>query len=151
MVGSGAVGALLMNALGLIAALQFQSQRFPRFSPWQMAKSLASIATPLQAFEFLIWAVITGVFITFGIGAAKGSRFRAPAFMAGALVPLGLVSLGHLLNAVWPNTTGPAKAPIMALLLVLYSLGVPWVLGRLIVRWVPAYGVATDTHKTISQ
>ena len=44
MVGSGAVGALLMSALGLIAALQFQSQRFPRFSPWQMAKFLASIA-----------------------------------------------------------------------------------------------------------
>ena len=140
-----------MSAVGLISALQFQSQRFPNFSPWQMAKFLARIATPLQAVEFLIWAVITGVFIALGIGASNGSRSRAAAFIAGALVPIGLVSLGHLLNAVWPNTTRPANAPVMALLVAIYSLGVPWLFGRIIARGVSAYGVTANTQKTISQ
>lgn len=148
----GALGTVLMSAVGLIAALQFQSQRFPHFSPWQMTTFLAHIATPLQAVEFLLWAAITGALMALGFGASTVSRSRAAAaFAAGALVPLGLVSLGHLLNALWSTTTRPADAPLMTLLLALYSLTVPWVFGRLIVHWIPAYGVATETPKTISQ
>ena len=62
----GALGTLLMSALGLFAALQFPSQRF----------------------------------------------------VAGPYVE-------------------PADAPGMALLLALYSLGIPWLFGRLIRRWGP--------------
>jgi len=56
---------------------------------------------------------------------------------AGALVPVGLALFAHQLNRIWPDTIGPTQVPALGGLLALYSLGIPWVLGRLIRRWVP--------------
>jgi hypothetical protein len=142
---AGALGALLMSTVGLLAALQFPSQRFQDFSPWRMLKFLVTLITPLQAFEFSAWVVITGVLIAAGSRRVPINRSRAlAAFAAGALVPIGLVLLGHSLSKFWPNTTGPTDAPLMALLLALYSLGMPWLLGHLI-RRIPASPPFTPT------
>lgn len=131
----GSLGALLMSACALLTALQFQSQRLVGFSPWQMLKFLSTITTPLQALEMGAWGVITGVLMASSSNHVPVNRSRALAALAGgALVPIGLALLGHTLNTIWPDTTGPTDAPLMTLLLALYSLGIPWLLGRLIIR-----------------
>lgn len=132
---AGALGALLMSTAGLLIGLQFQSQRFEGFSPWRMLKFLAALTTPLQGLELGLWIVITGGLIALGSRAVPVNRSRAVAALAtGALVPIGLVLLAHQLSKIWPDTTGPTDAPLMGLILAGYSLGVPWLLGRLVSR-----------------
>jgi hypothetical protein len=141
-----------MSGIGLLAGLQFQTQRLADFSPWQMLKFLASITTPLQWGEFAAWGTITGILIATGVSAASVHRSRAWAVLAAAaLVPIGLVLLAHQLNRIWPNTARPTEVPIMALLLALYSLVIPWLLGRGLARCFATYRKATEQPSTINQ
>jgi hypothetical protein len=136
----GALGVLLMSVGRILVALQFQSQRLPNVSPWHMLTFLAHLTTGMQVLQFLSWAAITGLMIGLGFGASAVTRTRAvTALAAGALVPVGLVVVAHQLNRIWPDTTGPTQVPAMGCLLSVYSLGVPWTLGRLILRWVRPY------------
>ena len=152
MAALGSLGVLLMSVGGLLVGLQFQSQRLQNVSPWHMLTFLASITTRLQLAQILGWAAITGLLIALGVNDSTVSRARAAAALAaGALVPVGLVVLAHQLNRIWSNTTGPTQVPGMACLLALYSLGVPWALGRLIRRWLPVYRVTVDKPMTTSQ
>jgi hypothetical protein len=77
-------------------------------------------------------------------------RAPRPVLAAGALVPVGLALFAHQLNRIWPDTTGPTQVPALGGLLALYSLGIPWALGRLIRRWVRPYPATEQTRK-ISQ
>jgi len=140
-----------MSVGGLLVALQFQSQRFPHFSAWHMFMFLASITTGLQVVQFMVWATVTGLLIALGVNASRVTRVHAAAVLAaGALVPVGLVLLAHQLNRIWPDTIGPTQVPAMAGILALYSLAVPWALGRLIRRWRPV-DRAARTPLRISQ
>ena len=135
----GALGVVLMSVGGIVIAAQFQSQRFLNTPPWQVLTFLAHVITGLQMLQFLSWAAITGLLIGLGLGALAVTRTLAVAALAcGAIVPVGLVVVAHQLNRIWPDTTGPTQVPAMACLLRVYSLGVPWALGRLIRRWVRA-------------
>jgi hypothetical protein len=136
----GSAGAVLMSSGAILVALQFQSQRFQNVSPWHMLVFLARITTGLQVVQFVSWAAITGFLIALGVNAASVSRVRAAAVLAaGALVPIGLALFAHQLNRIWPDTTGPTQVPALGGLLALYSLAIPWALGRLIRRWVPTH------------
>jgi hypothetical protein len=145
----GSVGVLLMGIGGLLVAFRVQYQHFPNVSPWHMLKFLASITTALQWVQLVGWAALTGLLIALGVSASSVPR-AAAALAAGALIPVGLVLWAHQLNRLWPDTTSPTQVPAMAGLLALYVLAVPWALGRLIRRWLPAYP-ATQVNMTISQ
>lgn len=148
----GSLGVLLMSVAGLIVGLQFQSQRFQYVSPWHSLTFIVSLTTSLQYAQILGWMAITGLLIAWGVNASTVTRVRAAAAIAaGALVPVGLVVFAHQLNRIWPDTTGPTEVPALTALLALYSLGVPWTLGRLLQRWVPAYRPTVDRPMTISQ
>ena len=54
-----------------------------------------------------------------------------------------------MLSRVWPETTGPADAPGMALLLALYSLGIPWLFGRLIPVSYTHHGIGLSIVKSV--
>jgi hypothetical protein len=100
----------------------------------------------------ITWAAVTGALVSAGIRRRSiGFPLALAALLTGALVPVGLVLLAGGLNHVWPGTTGPTDAPVMTGLLFAYALVIPWTLGRLIRRWVPAYRPTTDKPMTISQ
>jgi hypothetical protein len=113
---------------------------------WHTARFLLSIVTPGQCVALIAWAATTGALVTAGTwGRAWPARWRSgrlplaafagcAAFVAGALVPMGLTLLSSSLGRVWAGTQGPFGAPVMTLLLVAYSLLIPWLLGRLITR-----------------
>jgi hypothetical protein len=113
---------------------------------WHTAGFLLSIVTPAQCIALIAWSATTGALLAGGTwGRAWPMRWRnarlpflvcaaCAAFVAGALVPMGFTLLAGSLGHVWPNTEGPFDAPVMTLLLVAYSLLIPWLLGRLITR-----------------
>jgi hypothetical protein len=52
---------------------------------------------------------------------------------AGALVPVGLLLFAQLLVHYWPelrDTQGPWNRPQFTLLLIVYGIATPWLLGR---------------------
>jgi hypothetical protein len=126
-----ALGLAATIATGSVIALTPTGRG--RLAWWHVAKLLASMVTWPQWLELLAWAVLTGVLVAAG---ARRHRFRSllalAALIAGALVPVGLVILAKALVRIWPGTTGPMDEPVLTLLLLAYSLVVPWTLGRII-------------------
>jgi len=126
-----AVGLLSTIAIGSIIGLTRTGQR--RLPWWHAAKLLASIVTWPQWLELLAWGVVTGVLVAAGTCRHRFTPFLAlGALIAGALVPVGLVILATALVRIWSGTTGPMDEPVLTLLLLAYSLVVPWTLGRII-------------------
>jgi hypothetical protein len=83
----------------------------------------------------LLWAALTGGVFCLALGP---DAIRMPARLlglaAGALVPLGLFLLAQLLVHYWPEiraTAGPWDRPQFTLLLMIYGIAAPWLLGRL--------------------
>ena len=126
-----ALGLLSTIAIGSIIGL---TRAGPRTLPWwHAAKLLASIVTWPQWLELLAWGVVTGALVSAGTCRHRFTPLLAlSALIVGALVPVGLMILATALVRIWPGTTGPMDEPVLTLLLVAYSLVVPWTLGRII-------------------
>jgi len=127
-----AVGLILMATLGMTTGFWLGMRGT---SWWHFARYLAALMTWPQWLGLIAWAAISGILAAPGV---RRHAFRLPlaltAFMAGALIPVGLVFLAHALNHVWPGTTGPLDQPLLTLMLLVYALVIPWVLGRAISR-----------------
>ena len=106
---------------------------------WHTARFLGSVLTRTQSAALLVWAALTGILVAAGTRARlRNARLPLAAFAAGALVPLGLTLLRGAMGRAWPGLDGPVAAPLMTLLLVVYAVLIPWLLGRLITRATPA-------------
>jgi hypothetical protein len=104
-----------------------------RLPLWHAVKLLASMVTWPQWLELFLWALVTGALVAAGTWRHRfGLRLALCALVAGALVPVGLITLATALVRIWPGTTGPMDEPILTLILLAYSLVVPWTLGRII-------------------
>jgi hypothetical protein len=126
-----ALGLLSTVAIGSIIGLTQTGQQ--KIQWWHAAKLLASIVTWPQWLEFLAWGVATGALVAAGMYRHRfGALLALGALIAGALVPVGLVFLATALVRIWPGTTGPMDQPVLTLLLLAYSLAVPWALGRVV-------------------
>jgi hypothetical protein len=110
---------------------------------WRTARVLWSILTPAQSAALLLWAGITGVLLMTGArGRARHRRVALAAFGGGALVPVGLTLLRAVLGRAWPGLDAPLAASLTTLCLVLYSVLVPWLIGRFITRARPTADTA---------
>jgi hypothetical protein len=125
---AAAVGLLMTATIGMTTGFTLGMRGS---SSWRAARYLAALMTWPQWLGLGAWAVLTGVLVSAGVRRSLvGTLLPVMAFFAGALVPVGLVFFAGALNHVWPGTTGPTDAPALTLLLLLYSLVVPWGLGR---------------------
>jgi hypothetical protein len=123
-----AVGLLMTATIGMTTGFNLGMRGS---SWWRSAHYLAALVTWPQWLGLGAWAVLTGALVATGVRRSLvGTLLPVMALFAGALVPVGLVFLAGALNHVWPGTTGPTDAPALTLLLLLYSLVVPWGLGR---------------------
>jgi hypothetical protein len=126
-----AFGLLSTVAIGSIIGVTHTGQG--RLPWWHAAKLLASIVTWSQWLELLAWGVVTGALVAAGARRhGLTSLLALGALMAGALVPVGLIILANALVRIWPGTSGPMDEPVLTLLLLAYSLVVPWTFGRII-------------------
>jgi len=131
------LGLLSTVAIGSIFGLTRTGER--RLPWWHAAKLLVSIVTWPQWLELFAWGVVTGALLAAGTCRHPFTPLLAlSALIAGALVPVGLVILATELVRIWPGTTGPMDQPVLTLLLIAYSLLVPWTLGR-IITFVPKH------------
>jgi hypothetical protein len=90
-----------------------------------------------QWLELFLWALVTGALVAAGTCRRQfGLRLALGALLAGAIVPVGLLTLATALVRIWPGTTGPMDEPVLTLILLAYSLVVPWTIGR-IIMWSP--------------
>jgi hypothetical protein len=138
-----ALGQLLTWAVGTVTGMNWGMHPS---AWWHTARFLLSLVSPAQCAAVIAWAAITGALVAAGTrGRAWPVRWRSgrlplaafagcAAFVAGTLVPMGFTLLAGSLGRVWPNTEGPFDAPVMTVLLMAYSLLIPWLLGRLITR-----------------
>jgi hypothetical protein len=125
---AAAVGLLMTATIGMTTGFVLGMRGS---SWWRAAHYLAALVTWPQWLGLGAWAAITGALVSTGVRrSVVGTLLPVMAFFAGALVPVGLVFFAGALNHVWPGTNGPTDAPALTLLLLLYSLVVPWGLGR---------------------
>jgi uncharacterized membrane protein YozB (DUF420 family) len=146
-----ALGLLATIAIGSVIGITQIGQHRP--SLWHAAKLLASMVTWLQWLELFSWAVVTGVLVAAGTYRHRfGLLLALGAVLAGALVPVGLITLATALVRIWPGTTGPMDEPVLTLILLAYSLVVPWTLGR-IITFVPCRLSSRDgrAHRSANQ
>jgi hypothetical protein len=125
---AAAVGLLMTATIGMTTGFTLAMRGS---SWWRAAQYLAALVTWPQWLGLGAWAVLTGALVSTGVRRSLvGSLLPVMALFAGALVPVGLVFFAGALNHVWPGTNGPTDAPALTSLLLLYSLVVPWGLGR---------------------
>jgi hypothetical protein len=126
-------GALAMATLGLATATWLA---LPGAGWWRVVMMMAAATTPWQWMTLLLWAALTGAMFAIALKRTLNSKGRLLcAALIGALIPLGLLSVGGALNRIWPGTTGPADKPQLTAVLILYSVVVPWALGSALARW----------------
>jgi hypothetical protein len=129
---AAALGHFLTWAIGTITGINSLNARSEW---WHTARSFFPMVTASQWTALIAWAATTGFLVAAGTRRRRSnSMLPLTAFVAGALVPVGLTFLGGALGRLWPGSNGPAAAAVMTLLLVAYSLAAPWLLGRLITR-----------------
>jgi hypothetical protein len=125
---AAAVGLLMTVTIGITTGFTLGVRGV---SWWRAAQYLAALVTWAQWLGLGAWAVLTGALVSTGVRRSlMGTLPPVIALFAGALVPVGLVFFAGALNHVWPGTTGPTDAPALTSLLLIYSLVVPWGLGR---------------------
>jgi hypothetical protein len=130
------VGFLMATTIGMTTGVILRSSG----SWWHTARYLATLVTWSQWLGLGAWAVITGALVSAGVRRSSlGILMALMALSAGALVPVGLAFFAGALNHVWPGTSGPTDVPVLTLLLLLYSMVVPWALGRAM-RRIIAFG-----------
>jgi hypothetical protein len=125
-----AVGLVLTSTIGMTTGVTLG---WIGTSWWHNAKYLASLVSVWQWLGLIAWAALTGALVSTGVRRRSlALPLAIAAALAGGIVPVGLVFLAGALNHVWPDTKAPTDVPALTLILILYSLVTPWVLGRAI-------------------
>jgi hypothetical protein len=128
-----AAGLVLSTTMGISVGVTVRSRGDASW--WHTARYLASIVSGPQWLGLIVWAAVTGALISVGLRRCSlGIWLGLAAMLAGAVVPVGLVFVAGGLNHVWPGTTGPTDVPALTLVLLVYSLVSPWLLGRAMTR-----------------